>query len=137
MTTRPLFTIASILVVGLGLAWLVVPEQMLLGWGATPDPTLVYMSRRYAVLFFGYGVILWGSRSTAPSPTRRWIVAGALLTTGLMGTMSVLGVVTNTISLAGLLALFVEGTLTAGFAWALLTSPDQDGTTTIGPRNLG
>jgi hypothetical protein len=125
MPTRPLFTITSILVVGLGLAWLVVPEQMLLSWGATPDQTLVYMSRRYAVLFFGYGAMLWGSRSASPSPTRRWIVLGTLLTTALMGTMSLVGVVTQTIAFSGLLALVVEGALTAGFAWALLVGPDR------------
>jgi hypothetical protein len=57
----------------LGLVWILFPEATLAGWGATVSDIAVYMSRRYAALFFGYALILWLTREAPQSQTRRAI----------------------------------------------------------------
>lgn len=117
-TVERLLAVTAVLLAALGLAWIVAPEAMLASWGLGSDPGIVYMSRRYAVMFLPFAVILWMSRA---SVSRRPALVGALVGSAAMAAMSLTGVVTGTVSPAGLLSLGVEAILTVVFAWAVAT----------------
>jgi hypothetical protein len=103
------------------LVWMLFPEAMLAGWGATISDIAVYMSRRYAALFFGYALILWLNRTAPQSQTRRAITAGGFSVTVLIALLSLSGVVTGTINAIGLLAGAIEVALAFGFGYFLFT----------------
>jgi hypothetical protein len=117
--------VAAVLTLLLGLLWILFPEAMLAGWGATVSIDAVYMSRRYATLFFGYALILWLARESPPSHTRRAVVAGEFVVTGLMAVLSLSGVLTSTINATGLFACGIEALLATGFGYFLFSSLEQ------------
>ena len=120
MTIKNLFSIAAVLDLLLGAAWILFPEAVLAMWGTTAaDDMLIYISQRYAVLFLGYGVTLWLSRTAPPSTARRALVVGGFIVCALMAVMSLKGVLTNTINASGLLAFSIEALLAAGFGYFL------------------
>jgi uncharacterized membrane protein (DUF441 family) len=121
MTVRALFTITAVVTLLLGLSWLFFPAFMLAQWGAQPNEMLVYVSRRYAVMFLGYSVMVWLARNTEPSATRRAILAGGLVVTCILAVVSLLGVVSGTINASGWIAFAIELLLTLGFGYFLLS----------------
>ena len=119
MTVKNLFRVAALLTLVLGLVWMLFPEAMLTGWGATASDIAIYMSRRYAALFFGYALILWLARESPQSQARRAIMAGGFVATVLMALLSLSGVLTSRITVMGLFACAIETLLAFGFGYFL------------------
>jgi hypothetical protein len=87
-----LFAIASVLTAVYAAAWLAATELMLTLWGTPqPDAMTVYMSRRYAVMFVGYSLLLWMARGLTAPPAPRVIAAGGTAVTGAMALLSAWG----------------------------------------------
>jgi hypothetical protein len=120
MTTELLFTITAILTAVLGMSWLFFPATMLSLWKASGNEIALYMSRRYAGLFFGYSVILWLGRTAPPSPARDAIVAGGLAVTAVMAVVSLVGVLRRTVGPAAWSTVVIEALLAGGFGYLLL-----------------
>ncbi len=120
MTVKALFIITAVVTLLLGLSWLLFPAVMLAQWGAEPNGMLVYMSRRYAVLFLGYSVIMWLARNAEPSTTRLAIIAGGLVVTCTLAVLSLLGVLGGTINPSGWIAFGIEILLAFGFGYFLI-----------------
>ncbi len=118
VTATWLLSVTAGLLALLGLAWIVAPETMLASWGLSTDPGIVYMSRRYAVMFIPLAAILWLSRT---GPSRRPALIGALVGSAVMAAMSLMGLATGTVSSLGLLSLGVESLLAVVYAWATAT----------------
>jgi hypothetical protein len=121
MSVRLIFTIAAALTFALGTAWLLAPASMLQQWNMTADPEIVYMSRRYGGLFFGYSVILWFARLAAASPARDAIVAGAFVVTTVMTVVSLAGVLAGLTGPMVWSTVVIEGLLAAAFGYLLFT----------------
>ena len=115
---RTLFTVVALLMVMLGTSWLFFPEAVLQSWSVQPDPSVVYVGRRYGVLLFGYAVILWQSRASHSSSARSAILAGGLVATGLMAIMSLIGVLSGVVGPAAWSAVVVEAVLALAFAYS-------------------
>ena len=114
---KTLFTITSVLTALLGVTWLLVPEAMLGQWAVQTDAVGVYMSRRYAGLFFGYSTIMWLSRGAAESQARTAILAGGMVVTGLMTAVSLYGVLAGLVGPVAWSAVVIEIGLVSGFAY--------------------
>jgi hypothetical protein len=121
MTTGLLFTITAIVTAVLGVSWLFFPATMLSLWKASGSEITLYMSRRYAGLFFGYSVMLWLGRTAPPSPARDAIVAGGLAVTAVMAIVSLVGVVRRTVGPATWGTVVIEAVLAGGFGYLLLS----------------
>ena len=119
MTTKTLFVLAALFTLLLGLAWMLFPGALLSAWGIAGSPALIYMARRYAVLFLGNAVILWSARSAPQSPALRAIIAGSFTSTALMAFMSLDGVINAAINTTGLIAFGLEASLTICFGYFL------------------
>lgn len=119
---RALFVATAALLALLGVSWLLAPETMLSLWGAQGDPITTYMARRYAVLFFGYAVILWLSRTAPASPARDAILAGTTVVAGVMAIVSLFGVLTGTVGPAAWIAVVIEVALATSFGYFYLAS---------------
>jgi hypothetical protein len=116
---KALFVTTTCLTVLLGVGWLFFPEAMLSGWGVEAHAPTVYMARRYGGLFWGYAVLLWLSRSAAPSPARTAILAGGTVVNVVMTLVSLLGALSGVVSPAIWFAVAVEGVLAVAFVYQL------------------
>ncbi|MBI5083141.1 MAG: hypothetical protein HZB13_00880 [Acidobacteria bacterium] len=121
MTTKLMFTITSILTLILGVSWLAVTETMLAGWNMPADAATVYMSKRFAGLFFGYGTMMWLGRRAEASLARSAMVAGGLAVSAVMAVVTVMGVVSGVTGPAAWGAVAVEVLLAGGFGYLLFT----------------
>lgn len=108
---KPLFITASILTLGLGIAFVMFPKPMLVSWQTSPDDLSIYMAQRYGVMFFGYAPILWLVRNIPSSPTRSAILVGLLIAATSMTMLSTLGVVSGVVGVPSAAAIVVEGLL--------------------------
>ena len=119
---KTFLSVAAVLTVLLGLAWLLLPESMLSAWGAPGAGVAAYMGRRYGGLFFGYSVILWLSRGSGPSATRNAILAGGAVVTTVMAIISVVGAVSGVVGPGVWGAAAIEVLLGAGFVYYFATT---------------
>ncbi len=117
MTIKNLLSVTAIGVLVLGLAWILFPARMLQAWGAAPVPIANYMSRRYAVMFFGYAFIMWKTRNAQPSDAKRAIVGGGFVTSLCMAAMSSYRLISHSINAFGWFPLAAESLLTVGFGY--------------------
>jgi hypothetical protein len=91
-----LFAISSVLTALYAAAWLVAPEYILALWGAPQaDAMTAYMSRRYAMMFVGYSVLLWLTRDLSAPPIPRVLAAGGTAVTAAMALLSAWGAVSG------------------------------------------
>ncbi len=118
---RSFFVVATVLTAALGLGWLVAPAFMLDQWGVPDaDAATVYMSRRYAVMFFGYTTLLWLARQHTGTPAGRAICAGGTVVTGVMALLSLQGVLSGVVGPFAWSAVVAETLLATFFSrcWA-------------------
>ena len=113
---KALFSLTAVLTALLGLGWLFATHHMLALWGVQGDAVAVYMSRRYAGLFFGYTVIMWMGRSAPSSVTRTAIVAGGAAVTAVMAAVSLMGVLNGTVGPMAWSAVAIEVGLALAFS---------------------
>ncbi|MBI5281451.1 MAG: hypothetical protein HY858_07195 [Candidatus Solibacter usitatus] len=121
MTIKAMFTITAVLTLILGVSWLAAPAAMLAAWNMPADAAAVYMSKRYAGLFFGYGVMMWLGRRAEASVARSAMTAGGLAVSGVMAVVSLMGVLSGTTGPAAWGAVGVEVVLAGGFGYMLFT----------------
>ena len=108
MNVKNLFTVFAILTLLLGLGWMIIPDKQATSLGLADGPGLIFMARRYAVLFLGNAVVLWLARKSPPSPALFAIVAGSFISTGLMALVSVFGCVLRVTNISGLIPVVIE-----------------------------
>ena len=121
MTPKLVFSAAAAATGVLGLAFLAAPVFMLASWDVKGDPAAVFMTRRYGVMLFGYGVVLWLARTAAATPARHAIATGGLVVTAVVAVISLLGVLQGIVGPAAWSAVVIEALLAAGFAFVLFT----------------
>ncbi len=119
---KALLSVAAIVTGLLGLAWVLVPEQMLGGWEVSAGSVAAYMGRRYGGLFFGYSVILWLTRGAGPSGARTAILAGSAVVTTVMAIVSVVGGLSRVVGSGVWGAAAIEALLAAGFGYYFFTT---------------
>lgn len=114
---RTFFIVAAVLTAGLGAAYLLVPQVMLAQWGVPDaDAITIYMSRRYAVMFFGYSTLLWLARGATGSPAGKAISAGGVVATAAMAAMSAYGPLSGVVGPFAWSAVAIEVVLAVMFA---------------------
>jgi len=119
MTTKTLFTISSIMILLIGLAWILMPRILLSAWGLEATDALIYMSQRFAAAVLGFAVILWLAGTSYKSDPRRAIVGGVFAVSTLVLILSLYGVLSNLISAWGWGAVIGEALLSLGFGYFL------------------
>lgn len=119
---KTLFIGAAGLTMLLGVGWLFFPQGTLSSWGVSGDAITVYMTRRHGGLLFGYTVILWLSRASAPSPARTAILAGGVVVTVIMTVVSLAGALSGIVGSMIWSAVAIETLLAAGFVYYYVTA---------------
>ncbi|MCU0294005.1 MAG: hypothetical protein MUF10_18815 [Thermoanaerobaculaceae bacterium] len=117
---KAFLSVAAVLIVLLGGAWLVFPEAMLGRWGVQTDAVGLFMGRRYGTMLLGFAVILGLGRSSGPSSARTAILGGGALASGLVTLVGVGGILTGTVGPGAWITVAVEALLTGGFLCFLL-----------------
>jgi hypothetical protein len=112
-----LCTVASVVMLLLGLSWLLFPQSTLASWGLGSEAGMVFIARRYGAMGLGYAVILWLARNAERSPARSAILLGNAVANTAIALVSLTGVMTQTVGPAAWSAVVVEGLLALAFAF--------------------
>jgi hypothetical protein len=124
MTPKNLFTISSILILLIGLAWILIPRIMLTLWGLEASDALIYMPQRFAAAVLGFAVLLWLAGTTHKSDPRRAIIGSVFFVSTLVLIFSLYGVLSNLISAWDWVAATGEAFLSFGFGYFLFIKPE-------------
>jgi len=131
---RRFLSVASVLLVLLGIGWLLFPESMLGRWAVATDDVGIFLARRYGAVLLGLGAILWYGRASGPSPARSAILGGAAFGAAAIAAVSLAGAVTVTVGKGVWLSFVIEAVLAPAFLYFLLTSPSE---ASAGPAGVG
>ena len=81
---------AAFLFFTLSAIFLLAPDLMLSLWSVAASDSAMFVARRAAMVYFGFGVLMTSARKLAPSPARTAIVRGllaALIALAILGTI--------------------------------------------------
>lgn len=117
---KTFLSVASVLVLALGAAWLFLPETMLARWAVRTDATGLYLGRRYGASLFGYAAMLWLAARAPDSAGRTAVLVGGALVAGLLALVSLAGVVTGLVGPGAWATVAIEAVLASGFVYLLL-----------------
>lgn len=122
---KTFLSVASVLVLLLGAAWLLVPETMLARWAVQTDATGLYLGRRYGASLFGYAAMLWLAAKATDSAGRSAVLIGGTLVAGLLALVSLAGVVKGIVGPGAWASVAIEAALAAGFVYLLTARRGQ------------
>jgi hypothetical protein len=80
MTVKNYFIVSSIIIFFSGVVSVFSPQMMFDAWGTASNQAGLIITQLSGALEIGLGCILWLTRNTGPSETRRAIVIGGFIT---------------------------------------------------------
>lgn len=93
MDTRLYFTIAAIVAILFGIAFLLVPAQVSVVYGLIPNPSSVLSDRFFGSALLAWGVILWTARDFSEAAAIRGVLIGSVVGQIVGGAVNVWGTV--------------------------------------------
>jgi uncharacterized protein YjeT (DUF2065 family) len=93
MDTKLYFTIAAIVAILFGIAFLLAPAQVSAVYGLTPNPASVLSSRFFGSALLAWGVILWMARDFSEAAAIRGVLIGSIVGEIVGGAVNVWGTV--------------------------------------------
>ncbi|HVP60298.1 MAG TPA: hypothetical protein VMT11_07055 [Myxococcaceae bacterium] len=117
MKIGPLFTLNAVIAAAFGIAFIIVPAQLLQAYGVTLTPGTAVVSRLFGAALVGYGVLTWQVRASAASDALRAVVLALLVADVLGFLLSLQGVLGGATNALGWSTVVIYGLLGAGFAY--------------------
>lgn len=93
MDTKLYFTIAAIVAILFGVAFLLAPAQVSVVYGLTPNPSSVLSDRFFGSALLAWGVILWMARDFSEAAAIRGVLIGSVVGEIVGGAVNVWGTV--------------------------------------------
>jgi uncharacterized protein YjeT (DUF2065 family) len=93
MDSKLYFTIAAIVAILFGVAFVLAPAQVSSVYGLTPNPTSVLSSRFFGSALLAWGVILWLARDFSEAAAIRGVLIGSVVGEVVGGAVNVWGTV--------------------------------------------
>jgi len=117
MKLSALFAVAGVIAIVFGLAFLLVPEQLMSQYGLTGgDATLFYIARLFGAALVGIGLMNWSARNSAASSARGAIVQGNLVADAIGTLVAVMAQLDGVTNALGWSTVAIYALLTLGFA---------------------
>jgi hypothetical protein len=123
MKLQTFFTIAAVIAIAFGLAFLVAPARMLAQYGIVATPGSVIMARFFAATLLNLGFLLFFARRVADPPTRMGIVRGSLIGAVLGLLVAIHGQRIGAVNALGWSTVAIYALLTLGYAYFAFGKP--------------
>jgi len=105
-TTKIFLTIAAIIVVLYGVAFLLIPHEFMATYGGPPDRSLAFMGRFFGAALIGLGLVWWFAKDFASWEATRGVLIAGAVATAIMGVVGCLGVLRGVTNAAGWTTVF-------------------------------
>jgi hypothetical protein len=117
MKLETFLTIAAIIAIAFGLAFLVAPTRVLAQYGIAANTAVVIMSRFFGATLLNIGFVLFLSRCVTEPAVRRGIVRGSLIGAVMGLIVAIHGQRIGAVNALGWSSVAIYGLLTLGYAY--------------------
>ena len=125
MSQSPFFIIVAIVSALFGLAFLFIPDQLAVWYGATVDDASRQMGRLFASALIAVTIIYFMARDLGASAALTGLLWGGLVFTVIDVVLDFMATTAGMVNALGWVTLVVHLLLAAGFAYLLFAKPAQ------------
>jgi hypothetical protein len=119
MSAKLYLTIAAIIAILYGIAFVLIPAEMLQPYGVLPEPHVILTIRLLGSAFLGYGLILWFARDFQDWSSVRSIFTAIVVGDAVGGLVIAWGTVQGTVNTLGWANVVLYGLLVLGALYCL------------------
>jgi uncharacterized membrane protein YfcA len=121
MNIKVYLTIAAIIAILYGIAFVLIPAEMLQPYGVLPEPHVILAIRLLGSAFLGFGLILWFARDFQDWAAVRGILIASVVGDGVGGLVIAWGTIQGTVNTLGWLNVILYALLVLGALYCLST----------------
>jgi uncharacterized membrane protein len=111
--------IASAVAVVYGVAFVIIPEFVLVSYGMTADAASTLMARYFGLTLFGLGLVVWLVRETTDARALRGLLWGLAMQGAIGLVVSIWGTVSGSMNGMGWSAVLIYAIFLAGYLYYL------------------
>jgi hypothetical protein len=117
MKLRTLMVINAVIAGLFGIAFLIVPWQVLSLYGVQPSPVLNYLGQLFGAALFTFAVLSWEARKAVASDARKAIVWALFIGDGIGFIVALMGQLNHVVNALGWLTVAIYLLLVVGFGY--------------------
>jgi hypothetical protein len=117
MTRSNFMMLATIVAAVFGLAFLVVPSQLVALYGVTLTPATEVIGRIAGSVILGFAIVFWGAREGNAADALKAVMMAGLIANGLDALILLHATVTGLLNGLGWLQVLINGGLAVGFGY--------------------
>jgi hypothetical protein len=117
MKLSTLMVINSIIAFLFGIAFVVIPWQVLSLYGVQPSPELNYMGQLFGAALLAFSVLTWSARNADASDARKAIVKAMFIGDGIGFIVALIGQLNNVVNNMGWSTVVIYLLLAVGFGY--------------------
>jgi uncharacterized membrane protein len=121
----PFFVVAAIVTVLFGLAFLIIPDQIVGWYGVAVDDASRLMGRFFGSALIALAIVIFMARDLGPSPTLTGILWAGLVADGIPALLNLWASATGLVNGLGWVTMVINILFAAGFGYFLFVAPAQ------------
>ncbi len=127
MKLSKLLLVNSIVSGVFGIAFVLIPWQVLKFYGVQADPALNYMGQLFGAAIFGFAVLSWSARNAGPSEARKAIVLALFIGNCLGFVVALIAQLGNVVNALGWSTVAIYLLLALGFGYFQFIKSSSEG----------
>jgi hypothetical protein len=123
MSIKTLMIINAIIAIVYGVAFVILPGQILSLYGLSPDEPLKYTGQLFGAALIGFALLTWRARNATDSDARKAIVFALFVADGIGFIVALIGQLNNVLNQLGWSAVVIYLFLTLGWGYFQFSKP--------------
>lgn len=125
MKLNTLMVINAIVAAVFGIAFVLVPAQVITLYGLTADAPLKYVGQLFGAALVGFAILTWSARNATDSDARKAIVLALFISNGIGFIVALIGQLAGVVNSLGWSTVVIYLVLAAGFGYFQFTRPSS------------
>jgi hypothetical protein len=135
MKLSTLMTINAVVAAVFGIAFVLVPAQVMSLYGVEESAALNYVGQLFGAALISFAVLTWSARNAAQSDARKAIVLALFVGEAVGFLLALIGQLTNVVSALGWSTVAIYLLLALGFGYFQFTRPAAGATTSTAEKS--
>ncbi len=117
MKIKTLMVISAVILVVFGLAFVIIPERLLLLYGNPVDAPMKYLGQLFGAALIGFAVLTWSARNSSDSSARKAIILSLFIGHGIGFIVALIGQFNNVVNTLGWSTVAIYFLISLGFGY--------------------
>ncbi len=117
MKIKTLMVISAVVFVVFGLAFIIMPERLLLMYGNPVDAPMKYLGQLFGASHIGFAVLSWSARNSSDSSARNAIILALFIGHGIGFIVALIGQLNGVVNALGWSTTAIYFLISAGFGY--------------------